>query len=258
MLSLQIAASGMMAQEHRTETVANNLANLNTTAFQRRRLEFKGLISRNLIRPDSVSSGAGESVPSGVHSGLGVQSASVYKISEQGHLKKSENPLDIAIQGAGYLQIQLPSGELAYTRDGSFQLSPDGQLVTHDGYPLQPAINIQSNAKNITINSSGVVLVSLPGQEEPANVGSIQLALFPNEGGLESMGNNLMLQTSTSGDPVVVGPGVSGAGTLVQGFLEGSNVNAIEEVANLIRAQRAYEMNAKVMQTADRMMAQGK
>ena len=255
MLSLQIAASGMMAQEHRTETVANNLANLNTTGFQRRRLEFKGLIGQSLLRPNTSSSGAGESVPSGVNSGLGVQSASIYRISQQGHLKKSHNPLDIAIQGSGYFQIQLPNGELAYSRDGSFQLSPDGQIVTHDGYPLQPAINIQSNAKNITINSSGLVLVSLPGQGEPANVGAIQLALFPNEGGLEAMGNNLMLESTTSGPPVIVGSGTSGAGTLLQGFVEASNVNAIEEVAQLIRAQRAYEINAKVMQTADRMMA---
>lgn len=257
-MSLQIAASGMMAQEHRTETVANNLANMNTNGFQRRRVEFHGLISKNLRRPDNASSGSGETVPGGVNSGLGVQTASIYRISTPGHLKKSENPLDIAIQGVGYFQIQLPSGELAFTRDGSFQLSPDGQIVTHDGYPLQPAINVQANAKKITINAAGVVLVTLPGQEDPANVGAVQLALFPNEGGLESMGNNLLLPTSKSGDPLIVSAGSSGGGTLLQGFVEASNVNPIEEVAQLIRAQRAYDMNAKVMETADKMMAPGR
>ena len=180
MLSLQIAASGMLAQEQRTETVANNLANMNTTGFQRRRLGFNALIYKTHLRPDNVSSGAGGPVPSGVNAGLGVQSATIYRISEQGHFSKTDNSLDIAIQGAGYFQVQLPNGEISYTRDGSFQLSGDGQVVTHDGYPLQPAITIQSNAQQITINSQGGVLVTLPGQEEPANVGSIQLALFPN------------------------------------------------------------------------------
>ena len=254
MLSLQIAASGMIAQEQRTETVANNLANMNTSGFQRRRMGFSSLISKNLRRPDNVSSSSGESVPSGVNAGLGVQSSSIYRVSEQGHLKKTENSLDLAVQGSGYLQVLLPNGEVAYTRDGSFQLSPDGQIVTHDGYPLQPAINIQSNAEKITINSSGVVLVTLPGQEDPANVGSIQLALFPNEGGLDSMGNNLLIPTTKSGDPVVISAGSIGAGTLIQGFIEASNVNPIQEVAQLIRAQRAYDMNSKVMQTADQMM----
>ena len=255
MLSLQIAASGMLAQEQRTEAVANNLANMNTSGFQRRRIEFNGLIYKNLRRPDSLSSGSGENVPSGVNSGLGVQSASIYRISEQGQLKKTDNSLDIGIQGSGYLQIQLPNGELAYTRDGSFQLSADGQIVNHDGYPLQPAINIQANAQKITINSSGIVLVKIPGQMEPANVGLIQLALFPNQGGLQSMGDNLLIPTTQSGEPLIVGPGLAGAGTLHQGFVEASNVNPIEEVAQLIRAQRAYDMNSKVMQTADQMMA---
>ena len=254
MLALQISATGMMAQEHRTETVANNLANMNTTGYQRRRVEFNNLIYKNQQRPGDASSRPGEEVPGGVYSGLGVQTASIYRISTQGHLKSTANPLDIAIEGSGYFQIQLPNGETAFTRNGTFQLSPEGSIVTHDGFPLQPNITVPANAQDITINSSGTVLATVPGQDAPANVGTIQLALFPNEGGLRSVGDGLYTPTTQSGGPAVAVAG-EGGGTILQGFVESSNVNPIEEITNLIRAQRAYDMNSKVMQTADQMSA---
>jgi len=255
MLALQISATGMMAQERRTETVANNLANMNTTGYQRRRVEFNDLIYKNQQRPGNKSSRPGEEVPGGVYTGLGVQAGSIYRISEQGHLKSTENPLDLAIEGAGYFQVQLPNGDTAFTRDGTFQLSPDGIIVTHDGFQLQPNITLPANTRDITINSTGTVLATLPGQDTPANVGTVQLVLFPNEGGLRSVGDNLYAPTTQSGGPVVVAAGEGGAGTILQGYVESSNVNPIEEITNLIRAQRAYDMNSKVMQTADQMSA---
>jgi len=258
MLALQIASTGMMAQERRTEVIANNLANMNTTGFQRRRTEFNDLIYRNMSRPASVSSSPGDSVPGGIHSGLGVQTGSVYRVTEQGNLKSTENPLDLAIQGKGYFQIQLPNGETAFTRNGTFQLSPEGTIVTHDGFPVQPLTTVQSNAREITINSSGSVLVTLPGQQNPTNVGSLQLVLFPNEGGLKAVGDNMYVPTENSGGPVAVAAGEGGSGTILQGFVEASNVNPIEEITNLIRAQRAYDMNSKIIETADQMMAPSK
>ena len=258
MLALQIAASGMQAQERRTETVANNLANMNTTAYQRRRTGFDDLIYKNIRRPGSTSSRPGEQVPGGVHMGLGVMASSVYRVSEQGNLKSTGNTLDIAVQGSGYLQIQLPNGETAYTRDGALQLSPEGSIVTHDGFPLQPNITVPANVQDITINSTGTVLATVAGQVTPANVGTIQLVLFPNEGALKSVGNNLYVPTTQSGGAAIVNAGEGGAGTILQGFVESSNVNPIEEITNLIRAQRAYDMNSKVMQTADQMMAPGR
>jgi len=255
MLALQISASGMLAQERRTETVANNLANMNTTGFQRRRVEFNDLIYKNLRRPASASSAPSEALPGGVYSGLGVKTGSIYRVSDQGFLKSTENPLDLAIQGGGYFQIRLPNGDTGYTRAGTFQLSPEGSIVTHDGYPLQPDIAVPQNAQKISINSSGSVLATVPGQQVPANVGTIQLVLFPNEGGLKAVGNSLFVPTTNSGAPSVVVAGQGGGGTILQGFVENSNVNPIEEITNLIRAQRAYDMNSKVMKTADQMMA---
>ena len=258
MLALQISATGMMAQERRTETVANNLANMNTTGYQRRRVEFNDLIYKNHQRPGNGSSRPGEEVPGGVYTGLGVKAGSIYRISEQGHLKATENPFDVAIEGAGYFQVQLPNGETAYTRAGTFQLSPEGAIVTHDGFPLQPNITVPTNAREVTINASGTVLATVPGQDTPANVGTIQLVLFPNEGGLSAVGDNLYVPTTQSGGAAVAAAGEGGAGTILQGYVESSNVNPIEEITNLIRAQRAYDMNSKVMQTADQMSAPSK
>jgi flagellar basal-body rod protein FlgG len=254
MRSLSIASTGMLAQQQNVEVISNNIANMNTTAFMRRRTEFHDLIYQNLRRVGSTSSDAGTIVPSGVQLGLGVKLAAVYRIHEQGNLTSTDNTFDLAIQGNGFFQIQLPDGSTAYSRDGSFQLSPTGQIVTHDGNPLIPNITVNTNAIDVTINNTGEVLVKLQGQVAPANAGVITLATFPNDAGLEAVGNNLYLETPASGTPTVANPGAEGYGTLLQGFLETSNVNAVAEVSELISAQRAYEMNSKVIKTSDEMM----
>ncbi len=254
MKALSIAASGMLAQQQRTEVVANNLANMTTTGYQRRRTEFNDLLYRHMPRRQKAGSSPGEVVPSGIHAGLGVKVGAVYRIHEQGSLKQTSNTFDLAIQGEGYFQIQLPNGDLAYTRDGTFQLNEGGQLVTHDGFPVQPNIGVTPNAKDVTINSSGEVLVT-GADGATANVGSLQLAMFPNAGGLRAVGDNLFIATEASGAAAAASPGLNGAGTVLQGFVESSNVNAIEEVSALVRASRAYEMNSKVMSAADQMMA---
>ena len=254
MRSLDIAATGMLAQQRNVEVVSNNLANMNTTAYMRRRTEFHDLIYQNLRRVGTTSSDAGTVVPSGVQLGLGVKLAAVYRIHEQGNLEATDNTFDMAVQGKGFFQITLPTGDIAYTRDGTFQLNADGQIVTHDGYILRPAISIPSNAIDVTINQSGQVLAKIEGQVAFSNVGQIQVANFPNEAGLSAEGNNLLTQTPASGAPITANPGSTGFGSILQGFLETSNVNAVEEISNLISAQRAYEMNSKVIQTSDEMM----
>lgn len=254
MRSLDIASTGMLAQQRNVEVISNNLANMNTTAFQRRRTEFHDLIYQDLRRVGSTSSDAGNVVPTGVQLGLGVKLAAVYRIHEQGNLTSTDNTFDMAVQGKGFFQVQLPTGETAYTRDGTFQLNQDGLIVTHDGYQLNPGLTVPSNAIDVTINPSGEVLASIEGQVALQSIGQIQLANFQNEPGLQSIGDNLMLETPASGSPITGNPGATGFGTLLQGFLETSNVNAVEEISHLISAQRAYEMNSKVIQTSDEMM----
>jgi flagellar basal-body rod protein FlgG len=254
MRSLDIAATGMTAQQRNVEVVSNNLANMNTTAFMRRRTEFHDLLYQNLRRVGSNSSDAGTIVPSGVQIGLGVKLAAVYRIHEQGNLAATDNTFDLAIQGRGYFQITLPGGETAYTRDGTFQLDANGQVVTHDGYTVQPGITVPNNAIDVTINPSGEVLAKLQGQVAFSNVGQLQISTFPNDAGLEAVGNNLYKETPASGNATSAVPGTTGFGNILQGFLETSNVNAVEEISNLISAQRAYEMNSKVIQTSDEMM----
>lgn len=254
MRSLDIAATGMLAQQRNVEVVANNLANMNTTSFLRRRPEFHDLLYQNLRRVGSTSSDNGNEVPAGVQLGLGVKLAAVYRIHEQGNLTATDNTLDMAVQGRGFFQIQLPTGEVAYTRDGTFQLNSNGQIVTHDGYLLQPNITIPNDAIDVTVNASGEVLVKLENQVNLSNVGQIQIAIFQNEPGLEATGNNLFIETQASGNPQVSTPGAEGYGSILQGFLETSNVNAVEEISNLISAQRAYEMNSKVIQASDEML----
>lgn len=244
----------MLAQQQNVEVISNNIANMNTTAYMRRRTEFHDLIYQNLRRVGSTSSDAGTIVPSGVQLGLGVKLAAVYRIHEQGNLTSTDNTFDLAIQGKGFFRVQLPDGSTAYSRDGSFQLSPTGQIVTHDGNPLQPNITVNPSAIDVTINNTGEVLVKLQGQVAPSNAGTITLATFPNDAGLEAVGNNLYLETPASGNATVANPGAQGYGTLLQGFLETSNVNAVSEVSELISAQRAYEMNSKVIKTSDEMM----
>ena len=194
-------------------------------------------------------------MPSGIQLGLGVKPAAVYRIAEQGTLSVTSNPYDLAINGQGYFMVELPSGETGYSRAGSFQVSPDGDLVTADGYIVQPGVTIPADATNVTINDNGEVFVSLSGTTTPQNVGQLELAAFPNAAGLESIGNNLLLETPASGQASVAAPGASGLGTLQQGALETSNVNVVSEITNLISAQRAYEMNSKVIQAADEMMS---
>lgn len=253
--ALRIGASGMMAQQRNVEVVANNLANMNTTGFQRRRTEFHDLIYKNSPRPDDFGSRAGEQVPGGVQSGKGVDLASVYRVTEQGSLRQTDNVFDLAIQGRGYFQVQLPNGETAYTRDGTFQIDPTGTLVTQDGFPVLPGISVPVDAIDVTINATGDVLVKQDGNAIPSNVGALQIAVFPNEGGLRAEGNNLFTETAASGGAAIVTPGTTGSGAVLQGFIETSNVNPVEEIAEMIRAQRAYDMNSKVIQTADQMMA---
>jgi flagellar basal-body rod protein FlgG len=234
--------------------ISNNIANMNTTAYNRRLPEFTDLLYQNLQRVGTYSSDNNTIVPSGIQLGLGVKTTSVYRATEQGPLSNTNNSLDVAIQGKGYFQVQLPDGSTAYTRDGTFALSPTGQIVTAEGYPVQPNINIPNNALSTTINSSGQVMVTLSGQNTPQQQGQLKLANFPNEAGLEAEGNNLFLQTASSGSPIVAVPASPGFGSILQGYLEQSNVNVVSEVTNLISAQRAYEMNSKVIQTADNMM----
>lgn len=255
MRSLNIAATGMLAQQTNVEVISNNIANMNTTAFTRRRPEFSDLLYQNLRRVGAASSDAGTIVPTGVQLGLGVKTTAVYRITEQGSVQSTDNTLDMAIQGKGYFQIRLPSGETSYTRDGSFQLSDKGEIVTHEGYTVLPGITVPSDAVGISVNSSGQVLIKRDGAIEQASVGQLQLAIFPNEAGLEARGDNLYMETPASGAASVANPGAAGYGTVLQGYLETSNVNVVSEVTNLISAQRAYEMNSKVIQTSDEMLS---
>ena len=255
MRSLSIAATGMLAQQTNVEVISNNIANMNTTGFKKRRAEFQDLLYQNDRPVGSTSSDIGTIVPAGVQVGLGVRTAAVYRISEQGNMAVTDNPLDLAISGEGYFQIELPSGDTAYSRAGSFQLSAEGEIVTADGYRLTPSIVIPQDATAIAINTSGEVLVNLDGQVDPQNVGQLQLARFANEAGLESIGNNFFKQTPASGAATTSTAGSTGFGTILQGFLETSNVNVVQEITNLINAQRAYEMNSKVIQASDEMLS---
>jgi len=255
MRSLDIAATGMQAQQTNVEVISNNIANMSTTGYKRRRAEFQDLIYQNLRRVGANSSDSGSVVPAGAQVGLGVRTAAIYRISEQGNLQQTSNTFDLAISGNGYFQVTLPSGETAYTRDGTFGLSPEGQIVTADGYVVAPGITIPSNATNVTINGSGEVQVSLSGQTAPNTVGTLQLAEFPNEAGLDAQGDNLLLQSAASGNPVTGTPGTPGFGSVMQGFVESSNVNVVTEVTSLISAQRAYEMNSRVITASDQMLS---
>ena len=253
MKALAIAATGMSAQQTNVEVVANNIANMNTAGYKVRRPEFQDLLYQNQRRVGSASSDVGTIVPSGVQIGLGVRTASVYRITLQGPLEVTDNPLDLAIQGDGYFRVALPNGDDAYTRAGSFQLSPQGAIVTADGFTVQPQIVIPAEATEISINPTGEVQVKLAGQVDPQNVGQLELTIFPNEGGLEALGNNLFAQTPSSGEPANAVPGTAGYGTLLQGYIERSNVDPVKEITNLITAQRAYEMNSKVITASDEM-----
>jgi len=255
MRSLSIASTGMLAQQLNVETISNNIANMNTTAFKRQRAEFQDLIYQNQRRAGAASSDANTIVPSGIQLGLGVRAAAVYRITEQGNLTTTGNSLDMAVQGKGWFQVEMPSGETAYTRAGSFQLSAEGKIVTADGYTVKGGGTIPKDALDITINTSGEILVKQAGQAQLQRVGQFELASFANDAGLQASGDNLFQNTTASGDPVTGTAGRQGFGTLLQGFLETSNVNTVQEVTNRITAQRAYEMNSKVIKAADEMMS---
>jgi flagellar basal-body rod protein FlgG len=255
MRALDIAGTGMMAQQTNVEVISNNLANMTTTGFKRSRAEFQDLIYQNLRRVGSNSSDTGTVVPSGAQVGLGVKTAAIYRINEQGNLQQTSNSLDMAIQGNGYFEVTLPSGDTAYTRDGTFSLSPNGEIVTADGYAVQPGITVPTNATAVAINSSGEVQVTVSGSSTPTTVGALQLATFPNPSGLDSQGNNLFVASAASGTAVTGAPGAPGFGTVLQGFVESSNVNVVSEITNLISAQRAYEMNSKVITASDEMLS---
>ncbi len=255
MRSLDIAGTGMQAQQTNVEVISNNMANMTTTGFKRRRAEFQDLIYQNLRRVGSNSSDSGTVVPSGAQVGLGVKTAAIYPINEQGNLQQTSNTLDLAIQGNGYFQVTLPSGETAYTRDGTFGLAADGTIVTADGYTVQPGLQIPPAATGVTINPSGQVQVTLAGQTTATNHRAAATCRLPQSSRSRRAGRQPVLQTAASGAPVTGNPGTAGFGSTMQGFIETSNVNVVTEITNLITAQRAYEMNSKVITSSDEMMS---
>jgi flagellar basal-body rod protein FlgG len=255
MRSLSIASTGMLAQQLNVEVISNNIANMNTTGFKRQRAEFQDLLYQNLERMGSTSSDQGTIIPSGIQVGTGVKTGSVYRIMQQGDMATSENPYDIAIEGRGFFRVRLPSGETAYTRAGTFSTNAQGQIVTPDGFTVEPGINIPPDSTSVKINPEGQVFVRLAGQTTDTNVGQFDLATFANEAGLEGQGSNLYLETAASGPAQTGTPGSTGFGKLSQGFLETSNVNAVAEITSLISAQRAYEMNSKVVTASDEMLS---
>ncbi len=253
--ALYTAASGMSAQQLNLDTIANNLANSATAGFRQRRLQFQDMIYQNLVTPGAAQSQ--QTVSAGLQIGLGTKSAATEIIMSQGDLNQTGNPLDLAIQGTGFFQVTRPDGTIAYTRAGSFHLNNQGTMVTTDGDPLLPNITIPANATSVTITQYGVVNATLAGQQNPSQLGQIQLATFANPGGLNSMGSNLFQATLSSGDPVLANPGgAEGLGTLQQGYLENSNVDVVTEFVQMVLAQRAYESNSKVIRAADDMYSQ--
>lgn len=254
MRALSIAATGMLAQQTNVEVIANNLANMNTTAYKQQRAEFQDLLYQNVEQAGAQSSDSGTLLPSGIQLGAGVRTAAVYRLNTQGTLTGTGNPYDMAINGAGFFRIQMPDGTDAYTRAGNFALSPEGQLVTDKGYVVAPGVAVPATATAITINAQGQLQATVPGQAAPQSVGQLELTRFPNDGGLTAVGDNLFTETASSGSPQSAVPGSPGYGTVQQGFLEGANVNAVEEMTSLITAQRAYEMNSKVITAADEML----
>jgi len=250
---LWVSKTGLEAQQNRLSSISNNLANVSTTGFKRDRAVFEDLIYQNVRQAGAQTSQETE-LPSGLMLGTGVRTVATQKIHTQGNILQTKNKLDVAIQGRGLFQVEKPNGEIGYTRTGSFQLSSEGQIVTASGYPVQPAITVPANAASLTIGSNGAVSITTPGIAEPQQIGQIQLADFINPSGLQPIGENLYIETTASGTPIIANPGNNNTGTLIQGALEGSNVNVVEELVNMIEAQRAYEMNSKAISTADQMM----
>lgn len=253
--ALYSAATGMQAQQLNVEVISNNIANINTAGFKRRRAQFQDLLYQNLKLAGSSSTSNTE-YPVGLQVGLGSRPVATETIFSQGDYSQTGNPFDLVIQGAGFFQVRLPTGEIAYSRAGAFHLDREGNIVTVDGDPLEPQITIPSDALSVTVGNDGTVSVLQAGQQNAQQVGSIQLANFINPAGLNSIGRNLFLATTASGDPVIATPGQEGLGSVSQGFLEQSNVNIVEEMVSMIISQRAYESTSKVLKTADEMYSQ--
>ncbi|MBI5598577.1 MAG: flagellar basal-body rod protein FlgG [Deltaproteobacteria bacterium] len=251
--SLWIAATGMEAQQLHIDTISNNLANVNTAGFKKSRADFEDLMYQTAKMPGATSSPTTQ-VPTGIQIGQGVRPVATQRIFTPGNLQQTGNSLDLAIEGDGFFQITTPEGNIAYTRDGTFKLNSDGNMVTSDGYQLEPAISIPSDAVAVYVSADGIVSVKRAGSPTPQQAGNVELARFVNPAGLQAIGKNLYLQTASCGDPTTGVPGAQGIGTLAQSFLEMSNVSVVEEMVNMIVAQRAYEINSKSIQAADEML----
>lgn len=251
--SLWISKTGLDAQQTQMDVVANNLANVSTNGFKRSRAVFEDLLYQNIRQPGAQSSSQTQ-IPSGLQIGTGVRPVAAERIHTQGNLAQTGNKLDVAIQGSGFFPVLMPDGTTGYTRDGSFQTDSQGQLVTSSGFVVQPAITIPANATSVTIAQDGVVSITQAGTVAPVQIGNLQLATFINPTGLQSNGQNLYLETSSSGAATLAAPGTDGVGTLGQGFVETSNVNVVEELVNMIQTQRAYEINSKAISTSDQML----
>ena len=252
--SLWISKTGLDAQQTQLDVTAHNLANVGTTGFKRSRVAFEDLLYLNVRQPGANSSQQTQ-LPTGLQIGTGVRPVATPRMFTQGNLQQTGNQLDLAISGQGYFQVQLPDGTTAYTRDGTFHTDSNGSLVTSNGFALTPALTIPANAQSVSIGQDGTVTITVPGQATPQNLGQIQLASFVNQGGLESKGDNLYVESAASGTPNTNAPGTNGLGMLNQGFLETSNVNVVEELVSMIQTQRAYEINSKAIQTSDQMLA---
>lgn len=250
---LWIAKTGLDAQQTRMAVISNNLANVNTTGFKKGRAVFEDLIYQN-VRQAGAQSSQDTQLPSGLMLGTGVRTVATEKSFTQGNLVQTDNALDVAVEGRGFLQILMPDGTVGYTRDGSLKIDSEGRFVTASGYELQPGIVLPQNTQSVTISRDGIVTAVVPGSVAPVQVGTLQLADFINPAGLQPAGENLFLETAASGPPQVGNPGLNGLGTLMQGALEGSNVNTVEELVNMIETQRAYEINSKAISTADQML----
>lgn len=251
--ALWVSKTGLSAQDTKLTTISNNLANVSTVGFKRDRAVFQDLLYQKQRQPGGQSS-ENTQLPSGLQLGTGVRTVATQKVFTTGSLQVTEQPLDIAVNGRGFFQIQMPDGTLAYTRDGQFQVNSEGQVVTSNGFLMEPNIAVPADADSITISRDGLVNITVPGDPNPQQIGQITVADFINPAGLESAGNNLFLETAASGAPIVGIGGQDGIGTLEQGMLENSNVSAVEELVNMITTQRAYEMNSKVVSTADQML----
>ena len=253
MRSLWISKTGMEAQQTQLDTISNNLANVSTNGYKRAHAVFEDLMYQNL-RQAGANSTEQTTLPTGLQVGLGTRAVATSRSFSQGNLQQSSNNLDIAVLGNGFFELQMPDGTTGYTRDGSFQVNSTGQLVTNNGYPVQPGITIPANAQSVTIGSDGTVSVTLSGQAAPQTVGQLQIASFVNPAGMEPKGQNIFAETAASGTPNTGTPGQNGLGSLRQGFVETSNVNVVEELVAMIQTQRAYELNSKAIQTSDQML----